>query len=114
MYKSAQNRQLQRHMICPVDDPILRRAEKHGSVHRNVADNLRCSPGCCALLQVGSGKSSLLAALLGELQPLESSLLPLQQPGTAPRGPVMKGTVAYCCQVPWVDAGTIRVSQGKN
>ena len=65
------------------------------------------------MLQVGSGKSSLLTALLGELQPLETSLLPLQQPGTGPiaYGPVMNGTVAYCCQVPWVDAGTIRVSK---
>jgi len=63
---------------------------------------------------VGSGKSSLLAALLGELQPLDASLSSLQQAGSVPietgTGPVMKGTVAYCCQVPWVDAGTIRVS----
>ncbi|DBA75192.1 TPA: hypothetical protein ACH3X1_010497 [Trebouxia sp. C0004] len=66
--------------------------------------------GICG--EVGSGKSSLLAALLGELQPLDASLSSLQQPGAVPidtsTGPVMKGTVAYCCQVPWVDAGTIR------
>ncbi|DBA68013.1 TPA: hypothetical protein ACH3X2_014044 [Trebouxia sp. C0005] len=66
--------------------------------------------GICG--EVGSGKSSLLAALLGELQPLAASLSSLQQAGSVPidtgTGPVMKGTVAYCCQVPWVDAGTIR------
>ena len=92
--------------------------------------------------QVGSGKSSLLAALLGELQPLHTSSSPLPEAnnetgqqsndsthrhGTGPvaqgaepavmgtasmmkgTGPVMKGKVAYCSQVPWVDAGTIRV-----
>ncbi len=76
--------------------------------------NSRCKLSFFVPWQVGSGKSSLLAALLGELQPLDASLSSLQQPGAAAidtdTGPVMKGTVAYCCQVPWVDAGTIRVS----
>ena len=108
-----------------------------------------CCPSACdqshacktkhVVVQVGSGKSSLLAALLGELQPLynSSSSLPEASSQTGPQsssehgtipiakgaeaasagtaamlkgtGPVMKGTVAYCSQVPWVDAGTIRV-----
>lgn len=87
------------------------------------------------LLQVGSGKSSLLSALLGEVQPLQSGHAPTTQPAasgaagsrgpgssgaagsTGPgafgaiggKGPVMRGSVAYCSQVPWVNAGTIRV-----
>ena len=59
-------------------------------------------------VQVGSGKSSLLSALLGEVQPLQPP-----EHGAAgavvSKGPVMRGSVAYCSQVPWVNAGTIRV-----
>jgi ABC-type multidrug transport system fused ATPase/permease subunit len=72
------------------------------------APRFRIAP--CALVgvcgQVGSGKSSLLAALLGELQPVP------------PRGyrvgdsiigaPVVRGSVAYCQQIPWIEAGTVQ------
>lgn len=60
--------------------------------------------GICG--EVGSGKSSLLAALLGELQPIPPAGWQL---GTAiPGCPVMVGTVAYCQQTPWIVAGTVR------
>lgn len=60
------------------------------------------SPKACVLHQVGCGKSSLLEALLGEL-------LPIAALGTANTGPVVRGRVAYCGQVPWIISGTIRV-----
>jgi ATP-binding cassette, subfamily C (CFTR/MRP), member 1 len=57
-------------------------------------------------LQVGSGKSSLLAALLGELQPVpQAGYVPGDEIEGAPR---MKGRVAYCQQVPWIEAGSVR------
>ncbi len=99
---------------------------------------------------VGSGKSSLLSALLGELQPLKgsgkgqgcagkaaqpmvaielgdgahangssnganghSTALPGNggcggSTGSDDRGPLMYGRVAYCAQVPWIVAGSVR------
>ena len=51
---------------------------------------------------MGSGKSSLLEALLGET-------LPVQAPGKAAAGPVLCGSVAYCSQVPWIVSGSVRV-----
>ena len=56
--------------------------------------------------QVGSGKSSLLEALLGET-------LPVQAPGKAAAGPVLRGSVAYCSQVPWVVSGSVRVRSAR-
>jgi len=50
---------------------------------------------------VGSGKSSILAALLGELQPTNVSV------STQPAVEV-RGTVAYCQQIPWIMSGTVR------
>lgn len=59
------------------------------------------------LLQVGSGKSSLLEALLGEI-------LPMQRDGRGgnalEKGPCLHGSIAYCSQVPWIVSGTLRVS----
>eukprot|EP00798_Chlamydomonas_sp_ICE-L_P019162 gene19162-25771_t len=52
-----------------------------------------------------SGKSSVLAALLGELQPL-ANIVPGQL--LSQLGPLLQGTVAYCQQVPWVMSGTVR------
>eukprot|EP00879_Flechtneria_rotunda_P017481 GHRR01018328.1.p1 GENE.GHRR01018328.1~~GHRR01018328.1.p1 ORF type:complete len:1541 (+),score=583.94 GHRR01018328.1:446-5068(+) len=52
--------------------------------------------------EVGSGKSSLLAALLGELMPIRS------REGTVQGGPIVVGGVAYCSQVPWIMAATLR------
>lgn len=84
--------------------------------------------GVCG--EVGSGKSSLLAALLGELQPLQpqdptaaaatascdhghgGDVMPPSKSGSegaaASLGPVVVGTVAYCAQVPWIVAGSVR------
>lgn len=57
-------------------------------------------------MQVGSGKSSLLSALLGELQPIPQ---PGYVPGSKIDGaPRIRGRVAYCQQVPWIEAGTVR------
>ncbi|KAG2425890.1 hypothetical protein HYH02_014893 [Chlamydomonas schloesseri] len=90
-----------------------------------------CAPGellgiCGA---VGCGKSSLLAALLGELQPLERPLAAAVDAaatadtavtaataataaaaaaGGGDAGPVVRGRVAYCAQVPWIMAGSVR------
>ena len=71
--------------------------------------------------EVGSGKSSLLAALLGELLPLEkgggggggSGPAQRGESGKASsarggRGPVVVGSVAYCPQIPWIVSGSVR------
>ena len=47
---------------------------------------------------VGSGKSSVLAALLGELQPVHQSPAIVQ----------VRGSVAYCQQIPWIMSGSVR------
>ncbi|KAI8290846.1 ABC transporter atnG [Colletotrichum sp. SAR 10_98] len=52
---------------------------------------------------VGSGKSSFLRAILGELIPMS----PLTA-GPAVGNPPDKGGVAYCSQSPWLENGTIR------
>ncbi|GLC33196.1 hypothetical protein PLESTB_000360400 [Pleodorina starrii] len=90
---------------------------------------------------VGSGKSSLLAALLGELQPLRGRGGEQQRQGEGEEeeetaggasagpavgpvdggggggggrgdsgdcGPIVRGRVAYCAQVPWIVAGSVR------
>ena len=58
---------------------------------------------------VGSGKSSLLAALLGELEPSavvdESSR---DAPTKAPAPPVLRGSVGYAAQQPWIMNATLR------
>ncbi|KAF6260228.1 P-loop containing nucleoside triphosphate hydrolase protein [Scenedesmus sp. NREL 46B-D3] len=52
--------------------------------------------------EVGAGKSSLLAALLGELMPVRGP------DGAVHGGPTVVGRVAYCSQVPWIMAATLR------
>ncbi len=44
---------------------------------------------------VGAGKSSLFAALLGEIEKLEGDV-------------IMRGSVAYTAQTPWVQSGSVR------
>lgn len=52
---------------------------------------------------VGSGKSSFLSAILGEMEPLHGSKVHV----TRPAG-VKTGFVAYCSQTPWVVNATLR------
>ena len=49
---------------------------------------------------VGAGKSSILAALLGELQPSHST--------SSDPAVEIRGSVAYCQQIPWIMSGTVR------
>jgi ABC-type multidrug transport system fused ATPase/permease subunit len=62
--------------------------------------------------RVGSGKSSLLAALLGELDPSavsdEASPLAGGSSATAPAPPVLRGSVGYAAQQPWIMNATLR------
>jgi ABC-type transport system involved in cytochrome bd biosynthesis fused ATPase/permease subunit len=67
--------------------------------------------------QVGSGKSSVLAALLGEMQPIRTDACEaatrdgssLSLSGNSDTAPAISGRVAYCSQVPWVVAGSVKV-----
>lgn len=52
---------------------------------------------------VGSGKSSLLAAILGELLPMQGSKVYIPRPKEAGAG-----FVSYCAQSPWVVNDTLR------
>ena len=68
----------------------------------------------CSASQVGAGKSSLLAALLGELLPLPGPAPPTRAPGSAAgdpssAAPLVHGRMAYCSQVPWIVSGSVRV-----
>jgi ATP-binding cassette subfamily C (CFTR/MRP) protein 10 len=50
---------------------------------------------CLLNFQVGSGKTSLLNSLLGEMRCVHGSIL-------------LNGSVAYVPQVPWLLSGTVR------
>ena len=52
---------------------------------------------------VGSGKSSLLAAILGEMEPLHDSKIYVPRPKDA-----TTGFVSFCAQTPWVVNDTLR------
>jgi ATP-binding cassette subfamily C (CFTR/MRP) protein 1 len=52
---------------------------------------------------VGSGKSSFLSALLGEMEPIHGSKVYIPKPKDAPTG-----FVSYCSQTPWVVNDTLR------
>lgn len=47
--------------------------------------------------RVGSGKTSLLSAVLGEMTKLDGSV-------------TIRGTIAYCHQNPWIMGGTVRAN----
>lgn len=54
---------------------------------------------------VGSGKSSLLSAILGEMEPINNSTLLMPQPeGSEAKA----GFLSYCAQTPWVVNDTLR------
>ena len=52
---------------------------------------------------VGSGKSSFLSALLGEMEPINGSKVYIPRPENAPTG-----FISYCTQSPWVVNDTLR------
>jgi ABC-type multidrug transport system fused ATPase/permease subunit len=52
---------------------------------------------------VGSGKSSLLSAMLGEMEPINDSRVYIPRPTDAP-----PGFISYCAQTPWVVNDTLR------
>ena len=53
--------------------------------------------------EVGSGKSSFLSALLGEMEPVDGSKVFIHRPPDCPAG-----FVSYCTQTPWVVNDTLR------
>lgn len=61
--------------------------------------------GSAACMQVGAGKSSLLAAILGDLQPVPQQ--GYVTGGVIKGSPAVCGRLAYCQQVPWIEAGTV-------
>jgi len=50
-------------------------------------------------LQVGSGKSSLLEALLGEILPIQAGD---STTANQSNSPILRGRVAYSSQIPWI------------
>lgn len=79
-------------------------AEKYGKNEKldyreNVLSNISFSAKdgdlICVIGSVGSGKSSLLYGILGELH---------RKNGVV----ISEGEIAYCCQEPWILSGTIR------
>ena len=52
--------------------------------------------------------------LVGRAAAFEIVLIAPAEYGRAPMAPVMKGTVAYCSQLTWVNANSTRVSQGQH
>ena len=83
-----------------------------------VVDDVTLAKGSLTVVagKVGSGKSSFLAAMLGEMSLVE------EQVGTGEttagtgdtgetagtRGVTVRGTVAYCAQEPWIQNATLR------
>ena len=81
------------HLLQPVRTPSLPTSHTLEGLQLNI------SPGELVGItgSVGSGKSSLLQVLLGELLPLSDEL-----------GPIMTGSSAYSAQNPWIMSGTLR------
>lgn len=65
------------------------------NVLSNICLTARDGEVVCLIGSVGSGKSSLLHGILGELQTKSGSVK-------------TDGGIAYCCQEPWILSGTIR------
>lgn len=75
-----------------------------------LAPRFRIAPGALVGVcgAVGSGKSSLLAALLGELQPVPPPGWRPRAGAAVPGAPRVHGRMALCQQVPWIEAGSVR------
>ena len=61
--------------------------------------------------QVGSGKSSLLSAILGEMEPmlLDETQIQLQQNSNAAKSQVLvEGTIAYAAQQAWIQNASLK------
>ena len=83
--------------------------ESEISSHPFILKDISCriTPGSltCVIGEVGCGKSSLLSAILGEMEPLDASKVYI------PRGEEDKNPTnytAYCSQTPWVVNATLR------
>ena len=83
--------------------------ESEGSSHpfvlRDVTCRIKSGSLTCVIGEVGSGKSSLVSAILGEMEALDESKVYI------PRGKLGSGVVnftAFCSQTPWVVNATLR------
>jgi ABC-type bacteriocin/lantibiotic exporter with double-glycine peptidase domain len=78
------------------------RKASHVPVLQDITAQFRRGTVTAIVGRVGSGKTSFLNALLGELSPIQDTLL-------QPHGLMMsKEPVAYCEQQPWLENGSIR------
>ncbi|KAK9257215.1 P-loop containing nucleoside triphosphate hydrolase protein [Lipomyces tetrasporus] len=70
-------------------------AGKHPPALRNISFNAKLGQLACIIGRVGTGKSALLQALLGDLH---------RESGDV----TIRGHVAYCSQVPWIMNATVK------
>lgn len=69
--------------------------------------NFSIKPGMLVAVvgPVGSGKSSLLSAILGEMEPINGSTVQMPRPDATKD---TDGFISYCAQTPWVVNDTLR------
>jgi len=76
--------------------------EEAANLHlfRLVLDDLTLTPGTLTVVTgtVGSGKSSVLSAILGEMDPLHKDDVSV----------TLRGSISYCSQEPWIQNATVR------
>jgi ABC-type multidrug transport system fused ATPase/permease subunit len=70
---------------------------------QNLSFNIEAGDLVAVVGPVGSGKSSFLSAILGEMEPIHDSKVYLPRPAD-----VVPGFVSYCSQTPWVVNDTLR------
>jgi len=84
------------------------RKHEEGPLFSKLSITLEGPSLACIVGAVGSGKTSLLMMLMGELEPSEGSVkLGLKDPITGEIKPLLGG-FAYVAQQPWVMSGTLR------
>ena len=73
-----------------------------------VVDDVTLAKGSLTVVagKVGSGKSSFLSAMLGEMSLVDEQVGTGETADT--RGVTVRGTVAYCAQEPWIQNATLR------